>query len=146
MRFADAAASRQDRFLLHFPDSSKIARNPALGQSAFSRRFRVIIFFFQQYPCRISRVFAGSRNRHSADPAFLEENAVFFADFLPTVFEQCGFTPPLSGLDNLATSLPGPIDPGYTTLPLRATKPSIQERNEKSLPGEVAHHPPSGSS
>jgi hypothetical protein len=25
-------------------------------------------------------------------PAFLEENAVFFADFFPTVFQRCGFT------------------------------------------------------
>jgi hypothetical protein len=26
-------------------------------------------------------------------PCFLGENAVFLADFLPTVFERCGFTP-----------------------------------------------------
>jgi hypothetical protein len=28
----------------------------------------------------------------SPNPCFLEENAAFFADFFPTIFEQCGFT------------------------------------------------------
>jgi hypothetical protein len=75
-----------------FPRSDEIARTPSPGRPAFSRRFRVIICFFQHYPCRIPRVFAVSRNRDSAAPRFLGENAVFLADFFPIDFERCGFS------------------------------------------------------
>jgi hypothetical protein len=77
MRFADAAASCQG-FLLLFADSLKIARNPSLEKHAFSRRFRVLIYFFQQYPCRISRVSAGSLNRPFADTLFSRRKRGFF--------------------------------------------------------------------
>jgi hypothetical protein len=46
----------------------------------------LLYYFFQQYPCRISRDSAGSKNRKPADPRFLEENALFCPDYFPTLF------------------------------------------------------------
>jgi hypothetical protein len=59
-----------------------------------------------RFPVDFAFLFTFSNNTHveslgfsrvrgiaiSPTPCFLEENAIFFADFFPTIFQRCGFT------------------------------------------------------
>jgi hypothetical protein len=148
MHFADAAAFGQDRFLASFPKSFEIAWFPFRDLPAFSRRFRVLICFFQQYPCRILRVFAGSRNRPPADPLFYRRKRGFLSGlfserflavrtysfpFHSFIVEQVGIL--ACANDRLKT---------WPTFLRSAWERVLLKR--KSLRGDDLHHLPAGSS
>jgi hypothetical protein len=116
---------------------------------------------FPQYPCRISRVSAVSRNRDSADTLFSRRKRGFFSGLFPDRFRVLrifSFTRShaLRGkhfLDaprrrRFARCCPFLSRKGRgasrIAFPRGARKRILGI--QKSLPGDIAHHPPSGSS